>query len=105
MILNPTLKQVIVGLHSSAAYIYTYSLQKRDLFIQYSLLYKRSKERTNETFRSFQKLNCRLYYFLICVETKSPPIHTGEYSKAFHKFFKVGFKAQPSLRSSVLRSE
>ena len=31
---------------------------------------KRSKERANETFRSFQKLNCRLYYFLICVETK-----------------------------------
>ena len=29
-----------------------------------------SKERDNETFKSFQKLNCRLCYFLICAETK-----------------------------------
>ena len=42
---------------------------KRDLFIHYSLLYKRTKERANEMSRSFQKLNCRLYYFLTCVET------------------------------------
>ena len=69
-ILDPTLKQVTERLHSSASYIYTCNLWKRDLFIQYSLLYKRSKKRANETFRSFQKLNCRFYYFLICVETK-----------------------------------
>ena len=68
--MDPTLKQVIVGLHSRAAYIYTYNLLKKDLFIQFSLLYKRSKERASETFRSFRKLNYRLYYFLICVETK-----------------------------------
>ena len=69
--LDPTLKQVIVRLHSSAAYVYTYNLWKKDLFIQYSLLYERSKERSNETFRSFQILNCRLCCFLICAEAKA----------------------------------
>ena len=39
-------------------------------FTQYFLLYKRSKERANEMFRSFRKLDCRLYYFLICAQTK-----------------------------------
>ena len=34
------------------------------------LLYKRLKGRANETFRSFQKLNHRLYFFLIYFETK-----------------------------------
>ena len=49
-------------------HIYILSFE-RDFFIQYSLLYKRTKERANETSRSFQKLNSRLYYFLTCIET------------------------------------
>ena len=44
-ILHPTLKQFIVSLQSSAGYIRMYNIQKRDLLIQYTLLYNRSKER------------------------------------------------------------
>ena len=43
---------------------------KKDVFIQCSLLYGKSKERVNQTSTTFQKLNCRIYHFLVFVETK-----------------------------------
>ena len=59
-------------------HIYILSFE-RDFFIQYSLLYKRTKERANETSRSFQKLNSRLYYFLTCIETNVLSIQENIY--------------------------
>ena len=35
-----------------------------------------SKERAKETFRNFQKLDCRLYHFFTCVEAKGLPSKT-----------------------------
>ena len=63
------------------------------------MLCKRSKE-PNETLRIFKNVIVDFSFFLFVLKL-CPPIHTGEHSKIFLE--EVGFKAQISLRSSILR--
>ena len=91
------------SLHSSAADTYTYNLEK-DIW-SFRGPMKEKKKRANEKFRSFQNLSCRLYYFLICVETEVLRSTEENIQKLFVKqFFNFEFKLQISLRSFVLRS-
>ena len=106
MILDPTLKQVIVRMSSSAAYICIHIIFIGICSFNILCYVKGQKRGPMKRSEVFKNLIVDFIIFLFALKLKSSdPYRRIFKSFSCDNFFKVGFKAQISLRSSVLRSE